>query len=231
MAIVIFPIYLLSCMNSLSFLIPADSGERISLLMTIQLGVVFSVTLVEAKTAPSGTFPAPKIFWFVYYVLGTGLFSLVVVIWRNYVTEKRREKKIHDVKMSSFNKPDRAATDKIDFGLFLVSIFVTVFYIIGLQVTMIRLGMSRGSAVRNQMRKNVQPHGLGTHQFDLFCTSTIFISSTFSVLRPLYFDRSTSTALLRPLYFELFTSTSVLRPRNLDFLLVEKFGQKDRSKV
>ena len=27
----------------------------------------------------------------------------------------------------------------------------------------------------------------GTHQFDLFCTSTIFISSTFSVLRPTEF--------------------------------------------
>jgi len=42
---------------------------------------------------------------------------------------------------------------------------------------------------------------LGTHQFDPFCTSTIFISSAFSVLRPLYFN----------LYFVRFTSTRVLR--------------------
>jgi len=72
----------------------------------------------------------------------------------------------------------------------------------------------------------------GTHQFDLFCTSTIFIYSTFSVLRPLYFDLSTSTALLRPLYFDLFTSTRLLRPlyfdifSNLDFLLVETYRSK-----
>jgi len=42
---------------------------------------------------------------------------------------------------------------------------------------------------------------------------TIFISSTFSVLRPLYFDFSTSTSLLRPLFLDLLS--------NLDFLLVE----------
>ena len=59
---------------------------------------------------------------------------------------------------------------------------------------------------------------VGTHQFDLFCTSTIFISSTFSVLRPLYFALSTSTSLLRTLYFNLLS--------NLDFLLVEKHGSK-----
>ena len=38
----------------------------------------------------------------------------------------------------------------------------------------------------------------GTHQFNLFCTSTIFIYSAFSVLRPLFFDLITSTRVLRP---------------------------------
>ena len=47
-----------------------------------------------------------------------------------------------------------------------------------------------------------------THQFDLFCTSTIVVSSTFSVVR-LSFDRNfTSTSLHRAqLYFDLFFST------------------------
>ena len=61
----------------------------------------------------------------------------------------------------------------------------------------------------------------GTHQLDLFCTSTIFISSAFSVLRPLYVDSRTSTSVLRPL-------------SNLDFLLVEKHRSEysfGRSKV
>jgi len=61
---------------------------------------------------------------------------------------------------------------------------------------------------------------LGTHQFDLFCTSTIFIASTFSVLRPtgqtwlrLFWSNFTSTkTLLRPLYFDLFTSTCTSQP-------------------
>ena len=67
----------------------------------------------------------------------------------------------------------------------------------------------------------------------------IRITSTFSVLRLLYFDLSTSSALLRLVYFDI-----LLNP---DFLLVEKhrskysvglskevevkFGQKGRSKV
>jgi len=80
------------------------------------------------------------------------------------------------------------------------------------------------------------------------------ISSTFSVLRPLYFVRFTSTRVLRNLYVdscistsvvqilysELCTSTRLLRPlyfeflSNLDFLLVEKHMSKysfGRNKV
>ena len=97
------------------------------------------------------------------------------------------------------------------------------------------------------------PQYLGTHQFDLFCISTIFISSAFSVLRPLYFDLSTSTSLLRLAYFELCTSNSVLglayfdlctstfcqictsywsRSTRRNTVLVEvKFGHESRSKV
>ena len=44
------------------------------------------------------------------------------------------------------------------------------------------------------------------------------ISSTFSVLRPFYFEPFTSTRLLRRLYFDLLT--------NLDILLVEKYRSK-----
>ena len=51
-----------------------------------------------------------------------------------------------------------------------------------------------------------------------FCTSTIFRSSTFSVLRPFYFDLSSFTSLFRPMYFDLLS--------NLDFLLIEKYRSK-----
>ena len=56
---------------------------------------------------------------------------------------------------------------------------------------------------------------------DLDCTMLspgVRISSTFSVLRPLYFELFILTRLLRPLYFEFFS--------NLDFLLVEKYRSK-----
>ena len=44
------------------------------------------------------------------------------------------------------------------------------------------------------------------------------------VLRPLYFDLSTSTRVLRPLYFELFTLTRLLRHPH--FLFVESYRSK-----
>jgi len=77
--------------------------------------------------------------------------------------------------------------------------------------------------------KSLKLKSWGTHQFDLFCTSTIFIYSTFSVLWPLYFALSTSNSLLRHTYFGLCTSTL----SNLDFVLVQKYRSKSigRSKV
>ena len=55
----------------------------------------------------------------------------------------------------------------------------------------------------------------GTHQFDLFCTSTIFISSTFSVIQPgsthrLYFDLNLTSSFLAKLYFDLNLTLSFL---------------------
>jgi len=63
---------------------------------------------------------------------------------------------------------------------------------------------------------NFQGDRRGTLQFDLFCTSTIFISSTFSVLRPkLYFDLNLTSTFLAKLYFDQnFTLTkTLLRPK------------------
>ena len=53
------------------------------------------------------------------------------------------------------------------------------------------------------------------------------ISSTFSVLRPLYFSLSTSTSLLRPLVFELFTSIRLLRPFVKSGLLIGRDVQAE----
>ena len=61
-------------------------------------------------------------------------------------------------------------------------------------------------------------------------SSTIFIFSTFSVLRPLYFRRFTSTSVLRTMYFQLCTSNSVLRLAYFDLLSNLDFLLEDRSK-
>ena len=111
--------------------------------------------MVESKAAPSGNFPQPKIFWFVYYVLGTGIVSLAIVVWRDYVGENRKSlrkyfkkcrknakrsgnNKICDFKKAPLNETERTGPDAVGFGFFLVSILITLFYIIGLQVEMIR---------------------------------------------------------------------------------------------
>jgi len=76
---------------------------------------------------------------------------------------------------------------------------------------------------------------LGTHQFDLFCTWTIFISSTFSGLRPLYFGSRTSTTLLRLAYFDRCTSTFcqiwIFYWSRSTVLVEVQYGQKRLSKV
>ena len=61
---------------------------------------------------------------------------------------------------------------------------------------------------------------MGTHQFDLFCTSTIFISSTC-----LYFDSLTST------FCQIWTSYWSRSTGQSKVLVEVKLGQKSRSKV
>jgi len=55
------------------------------------------------------------------------------------------------------------------------------------------------------------------------------ISSTFSVLRPLYFALITSTSLLRAILLRLAYSAKLRPVLNLDFLLVEKYRSKYRK--
>ena len=65
---VIIPIYILAILGCTSFLVPANGGERIGFIMTIVLGMVFGMMLVEAAAAQSGDRPGPIIHKFIIYV-------------------------------------------------------------------------------------------------------------------------------------------------------------------
>ena len=74
----------------------------------------------------------------------------------------------------------------------------------------------------------------GTQQFDLLSISTIFKSSTFSVLRIAYYDIFTSNSLFRLVYFDVCTLTFCQILHKTSKNLVERYGSKysfGRSKV
>lgn len=77
---IIIPIYILSFMSCCSFLIPVGGGERLGFVMTIQLGVIFTMTMIESKVAPSGEFAKPLIFGFIYYVDVLCAVSLIIAL-------------------------------------------------------------------------------------------------------------------------------------------------------
>ena len=77
---IIIPIYLLAVMSCCSFLMPFAGGERFGFVMTIQLGLVFSMTLVESELPPSGDQPTPMIYVFIYFVNGLCLLSFLTAV-------------------------------------------------------------------------------------------------------------------------------------------------------
>ena len=58
---ILVPIYILACVVCLSYLINATGGERIGLIITVELAIVFVTTLVEEHAAPAGDLPPPMI--------------------------------------------------------------------------------------------------------------------------------------------------------------------------
>jgi len=68
MSNVISPMYALAILGSASFLIPVGGGERIGFIMTIVLGMIFGMSLVESHAAQSGNLPGPIIHNFIIYV-------------------------------------------------------------------------------------------------------------------------------------------------------------------
>ena len=77
---IIIPLYILSIMAIISFLIPPKSGERIGYVITIQLALTFISKTVEEESPPSGDFPQPKILSFVTYVTIICILSMMETI-------------------------------------------------------------------------------------------------------------------------------------------------------
>lgn len=151
---VVIPIYLLACMNCFTFLVPVESGERIGLIMTIQLGVIFSMTLIEANAAPSGDFASPLIVWFIYYVFACGMFSLSVILIHDRLEDAReasvrqlsriwnkiRKRKVADdlIFKKSKNTKMKSGLNGVDIWLFVIFTIITVCYIFSLNLRMLR---------------------------------------------------------------------------------------------
>ena len=70
MSNVIIPTYMLAVMSCFSFLVPAEGGERISFIITILLGMIFSLVMIESHAAQSGDNRSPIILNVVNYVYG-----------------------------------------------------------------------------------------------------------------------------------------------------------------
>ena len=88
MANIVTPLYLLSFMACLSFLIPATGGERVGLVVTVCLAVVFVTATIESAAAPSGDMKPPELFKFIRYVTWLCVVSLCDAIFYLYHQEK-----------------------------------------------------------------------------------------------------------------------------------------------
>ena len=65
---ILMPTYALSLVVCLSYMLNATSGERVGLIIAVQLAIVFIITLVEANAAPPGDYNPPIILGFIMFV-------------------------------------------------------------------------------------------------------------------------------------------------------------------
>ena len=77
---IVIPLYILSIMACLSFLIPPTSGERVGYIITIQLAVTFINQTVQEKGPASGDLNPPMLFTFIRYVTGLCVASLLQTV-------------------------------------------------------------------------------------------------------------------------------------------------------
>ena len=77
---IVIPLYILSIMVCLSFLIPPTSGERVGYIITIQLAVTFINQTVQEKGPATGDLNPPMLFMFIRYVTGLCIASLLQTV-------------------------------------------------------------------------------------------------------------------------------------------------------
>ena len=80
-ASIVIPIYIISIMACLSFLMPTTFPGRVAYVVTLQLSLRTIGIVIKGQVAPSGDFPEPKIFQFMQYVTYLSLGSLIYSVF------------------------------------------------------------------------------------------------------------------------------------------------------
>lgn len=77
---IVYPAYILSVLTCMSYLIGVGQGERVGLIITTQLAVIFINSLVEEQAAPAGDAKGPILCDFVQFVTCHCICALVETI-------------------------------------------------------------------------------------------------------------------------------------------------------
>ena len=87
---IVIPLYVLSIMACVSFLMPPKSGEPIGYIITVQLALTFVSQTVQEKGPPTGDLPPPKLFAIIQYITTLCILSLLGTVVLLY-SEKQDE--------------------------------------------------------------------------------------------------------------------------------------------
>merc|ERR1719223_2712736 len=94
---VVFPMFLLGLIASLSIMIPATYGECLGVVTTIQLALIVLLSVIEQRVAPSaGTGNQPLLFGFFVYSTIVCLFSFAETIFYLYWSDGNGTVRIPD---------------------------------------------------------------------------------------------------------------------------------------
>lgn len=77
---IIIPVVILGLLNTQAFLVPMDSGERVSYCITVLLSITVFITFIS-DTLPRNTTPLPIICYKLILDLGTSALITIVSIW------------------------------------------------------------------------------------------------------------------------------------------------------
>lgn len=129
--VVLLPTVLFCFMNPLVFVLPVESGERVSYAMTVLLAYAIFLTIVTG-TLPASSNPMCLLLLlmiFVMLVSGLIVFSVIVTVYYNQIYDISKISKCL-VKLSRCMKKDGIDTDGKGISNYLDKVFLTISYLL-----------------------------------------------------------------------------------------------------